>query len=50
LRIQREAIERNIEALDAAQQASRQEAARRNGRIGGQVYNLQRVSTEYGRK
>jgi len=42
-RIQREAIERNIEALDAAQQASRQEAARRNGRIGGQVYSLQRV-------
>ena len=39
-RIQREAIERNIEALDAAQQASRQEAARRNGRIGGQVYSL----------
>ena len=42
-RIQREAIERNIEALDAAQQASRQEAARRNGRIGGRVYNLRRV-------
>jgi hypothetical protein len=42
LRAKRNQIERDIEALDEAQRGSRQEAAERIARLGGQAYASQR--------